>query len=589
MIEKKKDLPLWNSLLRAVGIEFLHDRKWHAHLKPRFFLLIGLVALTIFAGMLGMAKFSEHPAFCNSCHIMEPYYNAWKTSQHHGKAVCVDCHYPPADNLGEHLWHKFQASAQVVKYITRTYSSKPFAEISDSACLRSGCHSNRLLEGPLVTQKGIKFDHRPHLTEVKRGRQLRCVSCHSQVVVGKHVEVTYDTCYLCHFKGRGEGKELEPIGGCLGCHDLPKQTFQVGNMSYNHREFVSARHIDCKDCHLDVVQGKGEAKQDRCFTCHNQPEKLARYGDIPFIHENHVTKHNVACFHCHEEIRHGFVEKGSSSLVSAASEGQPAEPQKLDHPLTLSFECSYCHEAKHMGQREMYTGQVASLGLPQIPSPMFLAQVDCIGCHYKEKLQGKEEEFTGKTFFASTTACIKCHGEKFRGIWEDTKVELSTTVKQLEEKVSAVRQAFDRAALEEKVKKDFQEKLAKADEWISFVKNSRGEHNVYLSSVALRKADELLTQIAPKVKAPISDLSSLPMISGGYCATLCHARVGVKVPPETVKVGAYRDTPLQGKVMPHQMHIGMLGGCVTCHEIGGHKKVPLKPEAEGLCMGCHPE
>jgi hypothetical protein len=360
-------------------------------------------------------------------------------------------------------------------------------------------------------------------------------------------------------------------------------------MIYNHKEFVTTQHVDCKDCHLDVVQGKGEAKQDRCFTCHNQPEKLTRFNDIPFIHENHVTKHNIACFHCHEEIRHGFVDKGSSSLVSAASAGQKEVIAKLDHPLSLSFECSYCHEAKHAGQREMYSGQVGALGLPQIPSPMFLAQVDCVGCHYKEKLEGKREEFTGKTFLASTAACIKCHGEKFRGIWEDTKMELSTTVKQLEENAAAVREAFDKATLEEETKGDLREKLRQAEEWISFVKHSHGEHNIYLSSVTLRKADALLAEIALTVRGAtsIADLSSLPLISGEYCATLCHARLEVKVPPETVNVKLNNED----KVMPHQMHIDTLGGCVQCHELGGHKNVPLKPEAQDqtLCIGCHAE
>jgi len=33
-----------------------------------------------------------------------------------------------------------QALSQVAKYVTRTYSSKPYAEISDESCLRKGCH-----------------------------------------------------------------------------------------------------------------------------------------------------------------------------------------------------------------------------------------------------------------------------------------------------------------------------------------------------------------------------------------------------------------------------------------------------------------
>ena len=50
--------------------------------------LVGLILLG------GAAKYSESPRFCNSCHIMEPYYKAWETSAH-DFVPCVDCHYPP--------------------------------------------------------------------------------------------------------------------------------------------------------------------------------------------------------------------------------------------------------------------------------------------------------------------------------------------------------------------------------------------------------------------------------------------------------------------------------------------------------------
>src|SRR5208282_1335144 len=100
-------------------------------------------------------------------HIMEPYYQAWKSSAHNGVA-CVECHYPPGSPQTI-LWKKFQALSQVAKYVTRTYSSKPFAEVEDQSCMRSGCHSTRLLEGTIITKTKIKFNHREHLTRLRRG------------------------------------------------------------------------------------------------------------------------------------------------------------------------------------------------------------------------------------------------------------------------------------------------------------------------------------------------------------------------------------------------------------------------------------
>ena len=165
-------------------------RRW-----PR---VLAVTAAVLVVGAGGLMKFSESPTFCRSCHIMEPYYEAWATSGHN-KVACVECHYPPEDT-GDHLWRKFQAVSQVAKFVTRTYSSKPYAVVENKACLRSGCHSEKLLEGKIVFAGGVKFDHLPHLRERRRGRQLRCVSCHSQIVVGRHVEVTLESCFLCHWR-----------------------------------------------------------------------------------------------------------------------------------------------------------------------------------------------------------------------------------------------------------------------------------------------------------------------------------------------------------------------------------------------------
>src|SRR3989344_2413036 len=145
----------WWKLLDAMGVEIhsTEKRKFTVRLRRRLGYILGGWTLFIFISFLGLAKYSESPTFCNSCHIMEPYYNAWKTSKHNFVA-CVECHYPPGSPQTV-LWKKFQALSQVVKYVTRTYSSKPFAEIEDASCLRSGCHSTRLLQGKVVSERGI--------------------------------------------------------------------------------------------------------------------------------------------------------------------------------------------------------------------------------------------------------------------------------------------------------------------------------------------------------------------------------------------------------------------------------------------------
>src|SRR4030042_2166499 len=125
--ECKPTVKWWRRILALVGIEITPGWPFHVSLKPRLiYIIFGLLALFLLS-LGGMTYYSVQPAFCDSCHIMEPYYDAWSTSNH--KFVsCVDCHYPPGSARNV-LWHKFQALSQVAKYVTRTYSSKPFAEI----------------------------------------------------------------------------------------------------------------------------------------------------------------------------------------------------------------------------------------------------------------------------------------------------------------------------------------------------------------------------------------------------------------------------------------------------------------------------
>lgn len=266
--------------------------------------LVGLAALSLLAVAAGAGLWhvSASPKFCNSCHIMTPYVNAWRISKH-ADVPCVQCHYPPG--LRDTLRVKFQAVTQVAKWATGTYSSKPFAEVEDASCLRSGCHATSDLEreGLRTSARGIRFDHRTHLHAAKTGWQLRCTSCHAQVVVDKHFEVERSTCFTCHFKGMKGDRDLMPIAGCTGCHVVPTSDIMVGSVRFNHTELVR-RGVACQSCHLSVVEGQGEAPRERCITCHNQPEKLERHRDLARIHAVHVTEKTIDCVRCHNEIKH---------------------------------------------------------------------------------------------------------------------------------------------------------------------------------------------------------------------------------------------------------------------------------------------
>lgn len=455
-------------VLEAMGMHIPKGKQDRIHIQPRFFKFIGFLGILILIFSVGMFEFSTSPYFCASCHIMKPYYRAWKTSKHN-HVPCVDCHYPP--DVRDKMVLKFQALTQVVKYVTRTYSSKPYAEISDESCLRKGCHETRLLQGQVdfkpLRPAGkpavkIRFDHRPHLTDLKRGKRLRCTSCHSQIVVGNHMEVTQSTCFLCHFKGAKFGRIENPIGGCGNCHAAPEGDIKTGDVTFNHKDFVGARHVACQNCHLEAIQGEGEAKKDRCFRCHNEPSRLARFSDIDFMHKNHVTDHKIECTHCHEEIRHAVKTT--------------IEP--------LQYDCSVCHEKKHNIQKQLYMG-IGARGVPNTPSVMFVTNVDCVGCHLVPKMAEGTVPFLGQTFRASEAACLGCHGSDFKGILGEWQ---KTIRNGLAETKPAVDKAKAYAAGPGKTNRKAVQLARDAEYNYLFVFYGKGVHNVDYATLVLKKA-----------------------------------------------------------------------------------------------------
>jgi hypothetical protein len=384
----------------------------------------------------------------------------------------------------------------------------------------------------------------------------------------------------------GSGKEITPLGGCLSCHNLPEKNFKLGNMSYNHKEFVTRQGVSCQNCHLGVVSGDGAAPKDRCLTCHNQPEKLDKYGDIPFIHENHVTKHHVACFHCHQEIKHSSPLKMARETSPAGSgvKGMPGS-----HPVGVSFDCSYCHQDKHSTQLELYSGRlpadIKGSSLPELASPMFKAGVNCIACHYQD--ESKAGGYSGHTQKASEQACLKCHGAKFKGTWSHVRDDVRNSLKQLAAKIETAKGELARSARPEGELKKARLSLARAQRLEQFLGAAHGEHNIYLTSLIMREADRTLGEAGRALAVELADISAEPLLSGSYCATQCHQEVGVKVPPETVRSPASVGIDaIAKKTMPHKAHAEMMG-CVKCHDIGGHKSVPLRKDYRETCKECH--
>jgi nitrate/TMAO reductase-like tetraheme cytochrome c subunit len=492
-------------------------------------------------GTIGFVEYSAQPGFCNNCHIMDPYYDSWKTSSHQD-VPCIDCHYPPgikAEAMG-----KIQAANQVVKYITGTYGMKPWAEIEDAACLRSGCHEQRMLEG-VVDFRGVRFDHVHHLGELRRGKQLRCTSCHSQIVQGDHLAVTESTCYLCHFKETPEG---EPIAGCTGCHSSPPRVESADGLVIDHPQYIEDM-VSCVSCHDDVVQGSGLADESRCFNCHNEPERLTGADNTELVHRTHIAEHNVECTQCHVPVQHGLVP--------------------LEHAAESDLDCRSCHQGTHEAQKQLYSGRGGN-NTEGLPSAMFLARVSCKGCHALPTEMAGHEGLQA----AGEATCMSCHGIRYANILPAWQEESTRKLSRVERVVRQATSALGSAPVRTRVAADSLLRLAREN--VDFVRVGNGAHNIAFADELLRSALDLVRQAVEVGHLPyaVPAVDMGPRLSENMCMS-CH--IGV----------AQQAVQYDGREFPHERHVGPAGlACTNCHTpLDEHGGTTLS--GSGNCDSCH--
>ncbi len=265
---------------------------------------------------------------------METFYQSWKSSAHN-KVDCVECHFEPG--ISGTIKGKVNGLVQIVNYISLSYKKrKPWAEIPDNTCARSGCHEKQALSDTTYDFNGITFSHKHHLQEQRRGKTLKCISCHSQIVQGTHIEVTVSTCNNCHFKKSDDpDHKYDKLSDCETCHNFKeKSKEQLANLRYNHVSVVE-KNIDCIGCHSNTTSGNGAVGKERCFQCHFETERLEKFSDTKLIHETHISKHSMNCSTCHSLIEHKI--------------------QKIDP--SASPDCQSCHSNAHSSQVSLFSGE----------------------------------------------------------------------------------------------------------------------------------------------------------------------------------------------------------------------------------------
>lgn len=504
-----------------------------------------------FVGLVGLAflglKATASEKFCGMCHNMDTYIESWKNSTH-SEVFCTECHFEPG--FAGELMGKWKAQLHVVMKITGTAPPRPHTQISDASCLREdeGCHSTENLAETDIVFKGVSFSHDTHLSELRRGKKLKCVSCHSQIVQGEHLTVTETTCFTCHFYEKAERPEL---GDCQLCHAQTKAKIYIGadeNLPFVHKDYLE-RGVQCKQCHFDVVFGDGHLKDNICLQCHAEPKILRSEFTSEEIHFNHVTAHKVECFRCHAVIDHGILRpKGPGYDQDEASRAQVL--------MGFHYEenCAKCHTMEqHSASRLMLAG-TGAVDIPNMPTGMYLAHLDCGSCHvYITESAAGLKAIPRLSYSEIIQSCSDCHGTGYDEMAKHWKRLLTEELDKAERSVMGARERLEKARGTDEGM-EAAKILEIAEENLTFVRTSEGLHNIDYALTILADCQER----GEKAKAMLTPGYEMAMVSAPTgCTQLCHDCVEC-IETETVPFGNVQ--------FPHDVHVQEEGlGCLECH------------------------
>jgi nitrate/TMAO reductase-like tetraheme cytochrome c subunit len=405
-------------------------------------LIFCAIAFPIFS--VASVELTSQSWFCNSCHIMNPYYDSWRRGPHKD-VECVKCHISPGVN--NFVAAKLNGLGQVVDDVLYRTSPKPSASVSELACTRSGCHDITKVRETKKESGTYLFRHDKHLDLQYSGMKLQCGTCHSHIKGDQHFEVNTSVCVTCHLlqnptpdpavRAAGEKPPAvirlvvrdskptlpaesppsvnllkTPPTSCKTCHNPPAGTIVRSGLKITHSDYL-AYGAACESCHRNTTVVPAPIADGQCLECHNFGlERLTSAEDIHQVHAE--GRHKIECFSCHGTIQHGPV----------------AQTATLDQ-----FDCRKCHQDQHAVQRGTYLHADDTPAAPApnphtngnaaAPvSPMFLAHVDCTSCHIKKRPVSVKPTSGALVAAAVPQACDACHkpglGEQMIPLWQKT-------------------------------------------------------------------------------------------------------------------------------------------------------------------------
>lgn len=377
---------------------------------------------------------------------MNSFYDSWHAGTHKD-VECVQCHIPPGvQNL---VWAKMNGAGQALDDILNRTSTQPSADVKDSSCTRAGCHDLAKVRTLARHENPFFFEHAKHLDLDYMGIKMHCCTCHSHFKGDKHFEVNTGVCITCHLlkpnaptpklpivvaseasaplvqpailnapKAEAAGTPPKvPTNRCRNCHVPPSGPIQYRGLKVVHAEYLEYGAA-CESCHRSVTAAPNPIRDDRCLGCHDFGiERMTSVTDLHRVHSE--GDHKVECFSCHGLIKHG----------------PSAQTMRLEQ-----IDCGACHKGQHQVQRETYASTGGGTPAHEASdastvTPMFMAHVDCTGCHVRPRaVTGKA--VAGATVAAATPeACDACHkpglGAKMVPLWQKNTRTLYESVEKM--------------------------------------------------------------------------------------------------------------------------------------------------------------
>jgi hypothetical protein len=299
-------------------------------------------------------------------------------------------------------------------------------------------------------------------------------------------------------KGKEHGRNEQTVGGCTACHDAPKEKVKLATGDFNHADYLK-RGVTCNNCHSESIKGDGNVPRQVCWNCHNQPQQVAQFGETAKMHRAHISEHKVECSSCHVQIEHGLNPTGSN-IASAAAIATGAK--LTSHSVGDAGACAMCHQQTHGGPAELYRG-TGGRGVPDMPSPMSRAQVDCIACHKSKTGDDSVATVVGQTFKATQESCNYCHATKYDGV-------LDVWHRQIQAQLAKAEAAYAKAVALSNQTIEAQRLLDDANHNIRLVKLGHGVHNVAYATALLNAAVEWCNQVRPT-----STATTQPAVAAG--------------------------------------------------------------------------